>query len=137
MLRKRKPSKYAGPKQLGKSKHLRPGERRILVSYTTVQPQGEEENPDYDTGWVDEEGSVIKIDRHDIADGVTIAGKAAKFLKYDGANEPSSSHFDRHIWYSTGYEPNYRTGEETEKSYHLKGFTEAEERQIFKLITGK
>lgn len=120
-------------------RHGRGGKRLIKVSFTTITPSESEDSDDYgeEHGWVDEEGSEITVDKYDRADGETIASKAVKFMKYDGAWEPSSSHYHRGVWYTTEGDTDYRTGENTQKSYHLYGFTNAEEREIFDLMKGR
>jgi hypothetical protein len=137
---KRSPRHKKLAKLARQRRHARGGKRLIKVSYTTITP-GEGEDylgaGDYgeEHGWVDEEGSEITVDKYDRADGETIASKAAKFMKYDGAMEPSSSYYHRGVWYTTEGDTDYRTGENTQKSYHLYGFTNAEERAIFDLMT--
>lgn len=57
---------------------------------------------------------------------------------YDGANQPSSSHFHRGTSYSTGSNTtDYGTGESEERSFHLKGFTSSQEREIFRRVTAR
>lgn len=52
--------------------------------------------------------------------------------------EPSSSHFHPGVWYTqVDGDQDYRTGEVTYKSAHLKGFTPREEAWIFTALTGK
>ena len=112
--------------------------RRITVTYSTITPESAESGDFDDTGWVDEEGIEIALDKWDRADGLTIAKKAAKILRDAGAIEPSSSAPGRGTWYSTGFTTSdYQTGEEREESYHLKGFSPTEEREIYKLVTAR
>lgn len=115
-------------------RHARGGskQRLIRISYETITPGDEDDDePGEDRGWIDEEGHEISLDEFDRQDGLTIADVAVKFLKNDGAWEASSSAFHKGIWYSTDYDTDFRTGESTQKSYHLDGFTESEEREIF------
>jgi hypothetical protein len=106
-------------------------DRRIRVTFSSYTSGGDED----EHGWIDKEGSEIELDEYDREEGVTIAKKAAKFLSDEGAYKASSSHFHRGTWYSTDYDQNYRTGEQTQKSYHLDGFSANEEREIFNLVT--
>lgn len=118
-------------------RHGRGRKRLIKVTFTTITPGEEGEDYGEEHGWIDEVGSEIELDDYDREEGVTIADKAAKFLEDEGASEASSSHFHRGIWYSTSDDDvNYRTGEHTQRSYHLYGFTPAEEQEIFKLVKG-
>jgi hypothetical protein len=55
-----------------------------------------------------------------------------------GNVEPSSSAFHSNIWYTdTDPNVNYQTGEETRRSYHLRNFSEADERRIHDELTGR
>lgn len=84
-------------------RHARGGGRhpRILVSFTTYTPESIEEGDSADSGWVDEDGVDMTPDEYDRSSGITAVDKAVKLLKYDGAGQPSSSHFHRGVWYST------------------------------------
>lgn len=107
---------------------------RILTTFQTVTP-GEEDgdDPEVENGWIDDEGYEIEAD-----DDESVAEVAAKFILREYGTEPSSSHFHSGIWYSesSSSDPtDWRTGETTTKSFHLKGFSEEEEKQIFKIIS--
>lgn len=111
-------------------------ERLIKRTYAVITPESAS-NGDYaKTGWTDETGESMELDKYDIEDGLTVTQKAIDFLKDKGAIFASSSHFHSGVWYST--EPtieDYSTDEEWEYSYHLYGFTEAEEETIFNTIS--
>lgn len=111
------------------------GERKIVSYYETWSPE------DVEIGDTDKRGEldewVCELDEVDLEDGLTHSDKAAKYLLDKGALEPSSSFFHQGIWYSTYDDEDFRTGDRTVKSYHLKGFTEDEEREIWAAITQK
>jgi hypothetical protein len=107
---------------------------RITISYYKVSPESAA-NGDYEeTGWIDEEGVSMEPDEFDYSEGITAADKAIKFLKKECATRQSSSHFHVGVWYSDGVSQDYRTGVETELAYHLHGFTEEQEKQIWNAI---
>lgn len=121
-------------------RHARGGGRhpRILVSFTAYTPESIEDGDSSDHGWVDEDGVDMTPDEYDRASGITAVDKAVKLLKYDGASQPSSSHFHRGTSYSTGSNTtDYGTGESEERSFHLKGFTSSQEREIFRRVTAR
>jgi hypothetical protein len=111
----------------------------IRTSYTRILPL-DPERFDYpfeeEHGWIDEEGVEIESDDYDLDEGMTpdesIVHQAVRFLTHEGAIEASSSFFHPKIWYSTEFSTvDYATGEEEERSFHLDGFTPAQERAIY------
>lgn len=108
-----------------------PRPRSITVYLTTYVPPEEDEEPEEPEA--ESEGNhPIVLDEHDRELGVTAADVAVDFIRDGGGHEPSSTSFHPGIWYSTGYETtDYSTGEEEERTFHLSGFTEDEEREIF------
>ena len=113
-------------------------DRRIRITFETYTPESIELGDAEDRGWVNEDGVSMEPDDYDLEDGIGAVDKAIAFLRDKGAWEASSSHWDSHcdIWY-TQSDPNinYGTGEEYRESYHLAGFSEEEERQIFLAMT--
>jgi hypothetical protein len=108
-----------------------------VVSYSRTTPESAEHGDFSETGWVNEEGGSCTPDDYDREDGLTCVDLAVKMLK-DGAAYPSSTHFHTGIWYSADCGTlDYRTGEDEERSYHLKGFSPEEERAIFLHMTRK
>jgi hypothetical protein len=106
----------------------------VNVYFARVTPESAEDGDFSDTGVVDE-GVSLEPDKWEREEGFTAVDLAVKLLQKAGATEPSSSHFHKGIWYATGFEVvSYRTGEEEERTYHLKGFTEREEREVFDAI---
>jgi hypothetical protein len=98
--------------------------RRIGVTYDIVTPESAEDGDVAERGWINE--------------GIPIDGvrEAIRMLKYDGPFEPSSSAFHKGVWYTESEgDTDYHTGAVETKSYHLYGFTEAEERVIFNALT--
>ena len=110
-------------------------DKRIVITYQTFSPESLESGDVEDQGFKDEEGESMIPDEYDYEDDITAVDKAIDFLKKNGANEPSSSHFNTGVWYSTS-DPDidYKSGNETYYSYHLKGFTTEEEQEIFQKI---
>lgn len=110
-------------------------DRKIVSYYETWSPE------DVEIGETDDRGKLgewsVELEDYDIEEGLTHADVAAKYLLDRGAVEPSSSHFHPGIWYSTYEDVDYRTGERTVESYHLKGFTKEEEREVWELVTRK
>lgn len=110
---------------------------RIRTTFSRVTPESAEQGDTSSTGWIDDEGEDMTPDEFDVEDGVTTVDKAVKFLFDAGAYHASSSHFHVGCWYHTEYTcVDYHTAEEEERSYHLDGFTEAQQREIFNRIAG-
>lgn len=120
---------------------------RVRLTFSTVEWDGEDEEPIEDHGWADTrggryeeptEGDSMVPDQWDTEDGITAISKAVDFLNDLGAVYPSSSpHFHRGIWYSTEPVQDYRTGIDETLSAHLYGFNYAEEFFIWLHVTGK
>ena len=65
-------------------------------------------------------------------DGVTAVDKAVRFLTREHCVEASSSHFHEGLYYmDSDTEQDYRTGEQTQHSYHPVNFTVDEQHAIF------
>lgn len=112
-----------------------PSGPHIKVSYSIVTPESAEDGDYAESGWEDEEGMDMTPDQYDVEEGLTAVDKAVSNLRAAGAVEPSSSQFHKGVWYSDGGSDDYRTGERTERNYHLRNFTEEQERAIFDQIT--
>lgn len=112
---------------------LKHGEKpRIRISFARTTPESAADGDNSETGWIDEEGVAMEVDDEDREMELTLEYITARYLINEGALYPSSSSFHAGIWYST--EPaviDYRTGETEERSYHLYGFSEQQERQIW------
>lgn len=104
------------------------GGKRIVITYETYTPASLRHSEAEERGYEDEEG--VKVDSAD---------EAIDFLKGEGATEPSSSMFwpGRSIWYTSYGSEDFRTREITNRSFHLKGFTEAEMEKIFTAMSAK
>jgi hypothetical protein len=93
----------------------------ILTTYDIVTPESAEEGDTADCGWIDDEGV-----KHSVQSAIAM-------LKHC---EPSATHFWRGTWYTVyDYHTDYATGAVESRSYHLKGFSEVEERAIFVGVT--
>lgn len=134
----------AGPKRLSNPVDHPP---HSIVVYTTVWQPWEEgdDEPDHET----DEGDVVSAepDEYDIEEAeetrhqdsalsaVSMAAvqRAAKIILEHGFVEPSAGPgFSPHLWYTTSdMDEDYRTGERTESSFHLHGWTEEEERAVY------
>jgi hypothetical protein len=99
---------------------------RIRTTFSTITPESAEQGDFAETGFIDEEGAEIEPDEDE-----TLAQAAARWLESEGASEASSTQFHRGVWYSTEYDTDYRTGEEEQRSFHLKDFTPEEEREVW------
>jgi hypothetical protein len=96
--------------------------RRITTTFATTTPESVEEGDFEETGIED-------------TDEFEDWDEAAEFLVDSGVTETSSSEFHPGIWYSTDWwTEDFRTGEEKQLSFHLKGFTEDEERRIYERV---
>ena len=107
--------------------------RLIRTTFDQVTPESAEDGDTSDSGWVDDDGEEIEVDKHDRDEGHSISDVTVAWLWNKGAIEASSSEFHPGIWYSTEYSVNsYQTGEEEQRSFHLSGFAVDEEREIYK-----
>ncbi len=110
-------------------------DKRIATTYQVVTPESAEQGDYADQGWEDEDGESMVPDEYDVEEEKTAVDKAVEFLTDKGGLEPSSSHFNTGVWYSTiDPERDFHSGEEKYYSFHLKGFTPEEEAQIFEKI---
>lgn len=99
-------------------------EKKIAVYFEIITPESAEEGEAADSGEAEE----VEVD--DVEEAI-------KMLKHDGATEPSSSHFHPGVWYNwVDPDIDYRTGESRYQSYHLIGFDEDEQREVFDAIVG-
>lgn len=124
--------------ELGRSKRERnPSGHRIAITYETVTPESAEQGDVDDRGWIDQDGEDMDETAEDFYDGDVVKA-TIKGLRDNGVSEPSSSHFHPGVWY-TAYEYNrdYRTGAVENRSFHLKGYTEDEERRVFEGLFGR
>lgn len=118
--------------------------RRIRQTFSTVTPESAEQGDFAETGWIDEEGAEIApdefdIEEHDGRESDAVVALAVKHITQYGCVEPSNSpSYCRGTWYTTAdSEKDYTTGEETQYSFHLDGFTEGEEQAIYRALTAR
>lgn len=112
-------------------------ERRIRTSFSSIKwgDSGSSDDYEEDHGWEDEEGQSMEPDEYD-DEGTTAVGKAVKFLKGKSVEPSSSPTWSIGTWYTDADDDvDYRTGWRKQCSYHLEGFTEAEEKEIYKRVT--
>jgi len=95
--------------------------KKIRISYETWTDKDVESGDTDDKGWENEEGVDIK----DVDDAI-------QFLKSEGVVHSSSSQFHPGVWYSS--ETDMQTHERTIRSFHLDGFTDEEQKQIYDSI---
>src|SRR5271157_306093 len=104
---------------------------RITTTYDRLSGSGARA----ECGPLDRQGEVIDLDGHDVKSRVSIAEKAAKWLRDHGGTEPSSSRFVLGVWYSwPDYHKDTHSGDEERHSYHLKDFTLAQQRAIYEMV---
>jgi hypothetical protein len=108
---------------------------RITTTYQTVTPESAEHGDFADCGFEDEDGYPCVPEDED----ETVVSMAVSFLTDKGVMEPSCwPTWGIGTWYST--EPqieDYSTAEEISYSFHLKGFTEDQERAIYAALFPK
>lgn len=75
-------------------------------------------------------------DQYDIDDRLNHADIAAAYLNREGYFDTSTYPFQPGTWYSLMSE-DYRSGDSTEYTAHLHGFTEEEEKYIYSKTRGK
>lgn len=102
---------------------------KIVSYYETWSEEDVEIGETNERGDLDVE--ILELDEYDRDEGLTMVDKAVEYLTNAYAYEASSSHFHPGIWYTAYGDSDYRTGEVQNESYHLKGFSEAEEAAIF------
>lgn len=105
---------------------------RICITYSRTTPESVEQGDFSESGWENEEGVSMYPDEFDKEEGLTAVDLAVKFLRNEGAYDSSSSHFHPGVWYSTEWSTiDYRTGEQEERNFHLVGFTEEQEKEVW------
>lgn len=104
-------------------------DRKIVSYYEKWTPEDVEHGETWDKGEHDE--YEIELDDFDREEGLTPVDLAVEYLKDNYVVHASSSHFHPGIWYTAQDDEDFRTGDRTVVTYHLKGFTEEEERDIY------
>jgi hypothetical protein len=117
--------------------------RKISESYEIITHESAAEGVAAENGWIDEEGTAISPDTYDLDEtegDETLAAVrlAVKHITQHGGVEASSSRWHSGLWYSYYDETgDYATGDRENRSFHLSGFSELEERHIFDALTKK
>jgi hypothetical protein len=112
-------------------------DKGFVITFSSTTPESAEDGECSDNGFSGYD-SCEPDELFDALDGLSAVDIAVRYLRDKGATEPSSSSFHVGVWYSTSFQTeDYRTGEETQSSYHPKHFTVAEEAAIFKGISAR
>lgn len=113
--------------------------RTISVTYEVITPESAEEGDVAERGWENEEGYNVEPSEEDREDGSTAVDNAVRFLRGEGPVEASCyPSWSRGTWYTqTDGSTEYSTGAERRLSFHLSGFIEEEEKEIYARITGR
>jgi len=105
---------------------------RVAITFSRTTPESVEQGDFSESGWIDQEGVDMTPEESDLEDGLNLADVTVRYLHAEGCYEASASHFHPGVWYSTEWSTtDYRTGEQEERNYHLVGFTEEQEREVF------
>ena len=108
--------------------------RLIRTTFSRTTPESVEQGDFSETGWIDEEGEEIELDKYDDEEE-TLITKTVNWLQDHYACHASSYPFSLGCWYHTQFEVlDYSTGEEEERSFHLTGFSPEEEEAIYSLL---
>lgn len=109
------------------------GKHRIAISFYTITPESAARCEYAEQKWENKDGVSMEPDRNDEEDGLTAADLAARFLYNHGANcEDSGWHPG--VCYESGPDQDYRSGSEKFWTYHLVGFSDVEEEQVFNAL---
>lgn len=104
---------------------------RIRIAYEVVTEESAGHGDAAERGWWDEEGVLMQLDDWDVADGLTVADVAIKYLKDEVGNlEASSSHFHPGVWYTMAADDYGQNS----YSYFPTDFTPEEEQKIFNAL---
>lgn len=120
---------------ISKDDVLEMGQPPKIKWYKTERSPCTEEDDCPDDVLVDEGEDLMTPDEIDrLEETITSVDIAQVYLERMGVHETSSSDFHPGLWYISRSSPNMRTGVETETTYHLYGFTEDEEEQIYQRL---
>lgn len=113
--------------------------RRICITYDIVSPQEEDdEYPATESGWENEAGVPVTLDRYDREAGRTYAKVAAKMLRYDGRDGAVVGAVLARCVVLDRLRQGLPDGRgEAAQLPPQGGFTTAEEREIYDLVYGK
>jgi hypothetical protein len=104
-----------------------------VTSYDSVVTQESSEEGDIDHEKSDgpEDGDVREFTEEDVEEEGGLPKAIADYLKRQGASQASSSDFHPGVWYETGEDQDYKSGDSTTTSFHIKGLTEEQERHVW------
>ena len=129
------PMQYIGPLEVEEESHVsslwevKPevSDHRIAITYAKITPESAEEGDAEELGWEDEEG----VDVNGVEE-MTAVDRAFHFLEWQGVTEASTwPTWSPGTWYSRTTDPDFEDGSSIEYSYHLKGFTPEEEKELY------
>lgn len=105
--------------------------RRIVTYYEIITPESIAEGDAEERGEVSDE--YLDPDDLDIEEGIFWPEVAVEYLESHAPLEPSDRpHWQPGTWYTEyEHEVDDRTGSVENRTYHLKGFTEDEQREIY------
>ena len=107
-------------------------DKGFLITFDLYTEESIEDGDTEDGGYDGAENCTV--DEFD-DEGVTAVDKAVQFLTREHCVQASSSHFHEELYYSdSDIDTDYRTGEQTQHSYHPVNFTVDEQRAIFDAV---
>lgn len=113
-------------------------EHSIAVAYASYTIGEDGEGYEEERGWhcPPENPISMEPDEYDLADGKTAVDLGVAYLREESADEASASHFHQGVWYISIIEVPM-DGSVEQRTYHLTGYTEDEELEVFRRITGR
>lgn len=115
--------------------------RLIKITYEIVTPESAEQGDIAESGWIDEEGTPVEPDEFDIeemGEPLAVAKCAAKIIGHCVEASDYPKCHPGHTWYTDADgDTDYSTGAVTRQSYHLEGFSEEEEVELYAELTGR
>lgn len=114
--------------------------RLIRKSYEIVSPESAADGDIVETGWIDRKGYPIEPDEDDIEEyGNELAAIVAltkKYISYTVEASDYPKYYPSHTWYtSADADIDYRTGNHTRYSWFLDGFSDDEQRAVYRELT--
>ena len=107
-----------------------------VTSYDSVVTEESSEEGDIDHELSDgpEDGDVTTFDESDLDEDGSFSAAVAQYLKRKGVSEASSSDFHPGVWYETEADEDYKSGNYTTTSYHIKGLSDEQQQEVFNML---